>query len=409
MWRSASLITSFYLVLAIIMISLAYPQPDYSGLVAPRDFRVIFYSDSPRLAVLSSGNSTILYVSGYVYRLNAPASYACFNRSHLIVGLPNGFAFISSTVVLTISTLNLSGILAGLSCNWTPYAILVSIDGVFLVDLKDGLVFRLPNLTISGYVSLLPTPKGVYVASGSSVVLVNLSGTFIYRLPGVISIHGLTLSHEGLVAYGSWGDSGLIYRFNVGEAMLLSLPGRITSVDALTCFDYRCLAIIRPYGDWLIVVEFNNWRYTSHAKIITIRSFVYHASGSSDRVWISGELADLGVIVLGVHSTREAVIGFNNTHAVAWTESYITPAPRLSKIKVYPSTWRTNINSFKIEFSETNGSVGYSDIRLSIVEAQVDRLSTLITLIVVTLPLLAYIYNLTIKSSGAVMKLPVRS
>jgi hypothetical protein len=178
------------------------------------------------------------------------------------------------------------------------------------------------------------------------------------------------------------------------------VPGRVTSVDAVSCSSYRCWAVVRPYGDWLIVVEFNNWRYTSHAKIVAVKPFVYHTSGASDRIWISGELVDLGVVALGVSSTREAVVGFNSTHAVLWTESYITPTPRLSKIKVYPSTGEAKVQIVRVELLEGSEGLQHGNVVFKAVKPQVDRLATLITLIVVTLPILVYLIQFKVDEEG---------
>jgi len=398
-WRYIALIAALYLILGVFIISLTYPGADLNGLVAPLGFRVTFYNSSPVIAVLSSGSSTYVYWAGSVYSLRSPASAACYDGSRLSIIVGDSLYIVNSSGVSTRVGFNLDAMLAGVLCGETTYAILISNGSLMLVDVKRGVGFKLSGFPLgSDGISGLQVGGDVYIASGNRVVLVGRGSITTYELPGIAVIRGLALSHDGLVAYGSWGDMGLIYRFSVGEAILLNVPGRVTSVDAVSCSSYRCWAVVRPYGDWLIVVEFNNWRYTSHAKIVAVKPFVYHTSGASDRIWISGELVDLGVVALGVSSTREAVVGFNSTHAVLWTESYITPTPRLSKIKVYPSTGEAEVQIVRVELLEGSEGLQHGSVVFKAVKPQVDRLATLITLIVVTLPILVYLIQYTVQN-----------
>jgi hypothetical protein len=395
MWKHIILVTSLYLLLAITMISFTYPKADLHGLVAPPGFKATFYNSNPMIAVFSSGSSTHVYWADSVYSLGSPASSTCYDGSKLLMIVGGELYTVDSTGLATRTRFSLDARLATVTCGETPYAILTSNTALLLVDTSRGVGFRLEGLPLDGVsISGLQVGGGVYVASGNRVVFVNGSSTAtIYELPGAAVVRGLALSHEGLVAYGSWDDMGLVYRFSVGEAILLKVPGRVTSVDALSCYDYRCWAIVRPHGDWLIVVEFNNWRYVSHARIVAVKPFVYHTSGASDRAWISGDLVDLGVVVLGVMSTREAVVGFNGTHAVLYTEGYITPTPRLSKIKVYPHTERVKVDYVEVELLESSEVLQRGDSMFKTVEPQIDRLATLTTLMVVTMPVLVYAYS----------------
>jgi len=394
-WKHIILVTSLYLLLAITMISFTYPKADLHGLIAPAGFKATFYKDNPTIAVFSSESSTHVYWAGSVYSLGSPASSTCYDGSKLLMIVGGELYTVDSTGLATRTRFSLDARLATVTCGETPYAILTSNRALLLVDTSRGVGFRLEGLPLDGVsISGLQAGGGVYVASGNRVVFVNGSSTAtVYELPGAAVIRGLALSHEGLVAYGSWDDMGLLYRFSVGEAILLKVPGRVTSVDALSCYDYRCWAIVRPHGDWLIVVEFNNWRYVSHARIVAVKPFVYHTSGASDRVWISGDLVGLGVVVLGVMSTREAVVGFNSTHAALYTEGYITPAPRLSKIKVYPRTERVKVDYVEVELLESSEVLQRGDGMFKTVEPQIDRLATLTTLMVVTMPVLVYAYS----------------
>ena len=395
MWKHIILITSLYLLLAITMFSLIYPKADLHGLVAPPGFKATFYNSNPMIAVFSSGSSTHVYWADSVYSLGSPASSTCYDGSKLLMIVGGELYIVDSTGLATRTRFSLDARLATVTCGETPYAILTSNTALLLVDTSRGVGFRLEGLPLDGVsISGLQAGGGVYVASGNRVVFVNGSSiATVYELPGAVVIRGLALSHEGLVAYGSWDDIGLVYRFSVGEAILLNVPGRVTSVDALSCYDHRCWAIVRPHGDWLIVVEFNNWRYVSHAKIVAVKPFVYHTSGASDRVWISGDLVGLGVVVIGVMSTREAVVGFNSTHAALYTEGYITPAPRLSKIKVYPRTERVKVDYVEVKLLESSEVLQRDDSMFKTVEPQIDRLATLTTLMVVTMPVLVYAYS----------------
>ena len=402
-WRSIALVASIYLVLAIAAISLAYPKPGFEGLVAPPGFRVILYNGSSMLAVLSSDNSSFIYWSNSIYSLGSPASSACYNGSKLFVVVGDGsIRVVGSRGVSTTLRFSLDARLAGVTCRGVPYAILTSNGSLLVISLDDGTGFKLNDFS-SNSVSTLQVDEGVYIAGGNRVIFIGGGGALVYELPRVAVISGLAVSHDGLVAYGTWDDKGLIYRFSAGDAILLSAPGRITSVDALACTGYRCVAVVRPHGDWPILVEFNNWRYVSHAKVVAVKPFVYHSSGASDIVWISGELVDLGVVVVGASSTKEAIIGFNSTHGVLWTEGYIIPAPRLSKIKIYPSTGRVEVQSVKVNLSRSSENLEGGNLKLRTVEAQVDRIGTLITLTVVTLPVLVYLYTLALRGgrSGA--------
>jgi hypothetical protein len=94
------------------------------------------------------------------------------------------------------------------------------------------------------------------------------------------------------------------------------------------------------------------------------------------------------------------VVGFNSTHAVLWTESYITPTPRLSKIKVYPSTGEAEVQIVRLELLEDSEGLQHDSVVFKAVKPQVDRLATLITLIVVTLPILVYLIQFKVDKEG---------
>ncbi len=399
-WRSTALVSSLYLVLAIFMISLAYPKSAFEGLVVPSGFRVTLYNNDPVIAVFASGSSTFIYWSGSVYSLPFPVSSACYDGSDLFMVVGGNLFIVDSRGAYTMVRFDLNASLTGVICGRTSYAVLASSGGLLLVDLEGGVGFRFTGFQLDESISGLQVREGVYVASGNRVAFISGGRISVYELPSAALIRGLTLSHDGLVAYGSWGDAGLVYRFSVGEALLVSVPGRTTSVEAMSCSGYRCIAIVRPYGDWLIAVEFSNWRYVSHARIAAVKPFIYHGSGTASGAWISGELVDLGVLALGVSSTREAVVGFNSTHAVVWTESYIAPAPRISKVKIHPSVESSEIEIVEVKLSKENGSLQQGGIVFKVVEPQVDRLSTLTTLTVIALPALVYLYSFLIARGG---------
>jgi len=398
-WRFVALVVSVYLVLAVVWVSLAYSEPGFRGLVLPPGSEVVFFDGERGVAVFSFAGSGYAYWGGFVFGLGFGVSSACYDGSRLFVAGGSRVLAVRSNGVADVVVFDVDARVVGVVCGVDEYAVLASNESLLVVRLEDGAGFRLGlgNFSSVG-VTALWAGGGVYVASGSRVVFFGGGVADVYVFPEEVSVSGLAVSSDGLVVYGSWGDKGFIYRFG-GEAMLLEVPGRVTSVDALACSGYRCVAVMRPVGDWLILAEFNMWRYVSHVKVVATKPYVYHGSGSSGAVWASGEIEGLGVVVVEAFSTREAVVGFNSTLAVVFTEKRVEPPPKLSKLAGQPSTFKVETEPVKLSLARSSEGLDRADLEVKTVKAQVDRLSVLATLTALATPALVYLYALAVRES----------
>lgn len=378
------------------MVVVAYPAPGYEGLVAPSGYRFLLYSTEPLVAVVTSSNETLVYWRGLIYGLKSEAVAACHDDAWVVVALSNGSLYSITLASGDVRHIKLGVDLriSSLTCSHKSLLVAgVRGNDVVVIDVGRSQGYVIENLKIGFNPSLyLVGGRAYIVGGGSSLVSLGSPNPVLYLLPEVVSIKGVAVLDDNLIAYGSWEDSGLLYAFNRGEALLIQVPGRRASIDSLYCHDYRCVAIVIPQGDWPIVVEFNNLRYTSEARVIGVKPFVYHGSGSSNTPWFSGEFIGLGVVALSIWSTREAVVGFNDTHAVVWVEGYVTPPPRLSKIKVYPTEDSTVSRTFNLTVEVSEAKLETSGRKMEVVKPHVNKWDIGVTLTVIVSPILVYLY-----------------
>ncbi|MEM4559530.1 MAG: hypothetical protein QW208_06280 [Acidilobaceae archaeon] len=388
------LILIVYIITAILLAILTYPEPSYNGLLLRDDYRVILFSDS--VVSIIKDNSTIVILKDASILLDEVGKPCYSGGSELYIATEDKLILVSHVDGVDLRSLILPFKLNnyGLWCSDNTLVVSGFSKGILRVLRVDTSNLKATiwsiNTSMVGETYTLVHNNVIYVAVSSLIVEITDLNIKVYKLVENMDIKGLTLDRDSLIAYGSRDSGSFIYRFDEREVIVIEVPGRISHADVVLCEDYWCRALIRPEGDWPFIIEFKLWSYISDAKFIGLKPFIYYSAGASNSIWFSGKLVDEGTIVLSIKSTRKAIIGESSLKAFFLTEE-VKPNPRINKFKIPPEIEVVKSSVDQVKLIEE--SISFSTISIPIVKIKAieSRMEKIFTVIVISAPIIAYI------------------
>ncbi|MCS7106775.1 MAG: hypothetical protein NZ902_01535 [Acidilobaceae archaeon] len=322
-----------YAILASFLLLIAYPVPNYSGILVPEGELVYLSGDA--VAAVRLDGRTMVVKEGI--SLNATGK-ACASGDQVYILSADKVTYVSLTA-RDARSFQLPYLLSGADLQCSSSTFFVSgIAGkslkILKVDARSGQGEMISAPLYSTETKIGWEGEKIYVALDRSLLEVSKEDASLYELIPDMKPSGITFYKGSPVVFGKRGTAALIYWLGGAKAIEIEVAGRESSVDALLCENYWCRALVVPFGDWLRVVEFREWRHVRDVKIVGTRGFVYSGAGVSDSIWFSGKLVGTGSIAVAIRSTSKAVIGTGREGYFMVEEGL--PRPRLYEYRVPP-------------------------------------------------------------------------
>ncbi|MEN3000185.1 MAG: hypothetical protein ABDH61_06410 [Acidilobaceae archaeon] len=332
--RGIYVVALIYSLLAAFLLLLAYPTPNYSGVLV-REGEVLYLSSSTAAVKLGEGRTVIvksglsLNVTGKVC---AAGDYVHILSADRITSL--------SLSTSDVKSFRLPYALLGADVHCSPHSVFISgvAEGalkIMKLDARSGLGEAVSLALPSAETRIRGEGERLFVALDRSLVEVSREGVYLYELVLDMKPAGIAFYEGSPVVFGRRGSTALIYWVGGAKVIEIEIAGRDSSVDALLCQGYWCKAIVVPSGDWLRAIEFREWRQVRDVMIMGTRGFIYGGAGVSDGLWFSGKLVETGSVAVTVGSTSKAIVGAGGDGYFMVVEKAL-PQPRLYEYKVPP-------------------------------------------------------------------------
>lgn len=381
----ASIIAILYATGALIAVIISISPPPHAALLLPAASSVESFDG--RSAVINGG--AVAIVGETAYELPTKGM-ACQRDGRIFVVSESDVLVLRAGEARAIRyKLDLGGKPLSVACNGTAVTVAVAREAsiaVYIVT-TDGVVERYEGLPIgAGSSTAMALGKKAYLYAEGALFEISTSPKRYSALEDLVA-YGVVEWGDSPVLFGKRGSVATVYFLDSGGVLELSVAGRETRVEAISCEGQWCRLLVVPEGDWVRVFEFNGRKYVGGAKVVGLKGVIYGRAGATERLWFSVAMPEVGVLAISPLSVGEAILGDNKRDLVK-----IEPAapPRIERFRVPGRAESITLSYSKERLVSEAIELRRAEIEYSFLKPRDDVLGKILTAISLSSPIVAY-------------------